>query len=241
MKLTKLLSSAVLFSAMTISGLLTSCQSDIEPPKAKIDVENISRQVRQAINDEIALAELSDTISFQTSTDSALTSVSRDKRPIVINELDVIVENDEYSQALKQYNKRLDDGRNFALKLIFIIIPFLIVTVITAGLFIFLYKRTLERNKLIDNAIRNNYHLPDSFYENNSVFNLKRSTAASDNGQTPPPVNRDQRSFKQGITYICVGVGIMIFFFSVGAPKVAALSSIIVLFGVSRLITYYHD
>lgn len=240
MKLPKLLSTTVFAAALLASGTFTSCYRESTPPEPRLDVDKISEQVRQAIDNEIALVELSDTISFQSTTDSA--TVAASKRPVSINNLKVIVDNDEYSLAVEQYNKRMREGHKFTLSILFLLLPMLIVLAVTVGLFIYVFRKTTERNRLIQQAIENNYQLPDSFYENNNLFNFKKGGTGKDvNGNTPPPTHRDQKLFNKGITYICIGLAIFIFFLTVSAEEAAALALIPVFIGVAKLITYYHN
>jgi len=238
MKFSKTLMAVALTGMLTTSTVLSSCQSDKEPEIPQPNPESIARQVKQAINNEIDLMALTDTISFANTSDSLAQNTN--ERPIVINNLKVLVSTDEYSTALKEYNRRLRDGQRFALKMLFFILPMILLLVLIVGTLWYMVHKTKERNRIIEEAIHNGYNLPDSFYQSNETFSFRKNSIASDsNPNTPPPTNRDQKLFNSGISFTVTGLGLFICMMIWGGLDAAAICLIPIFIGIGKLVTYY--
>lgn len=239
MKLNDFIRKSACMGIIALSMATLSCTSENAPiPQA--NPEGIANQVKQAISNEVELMELSDTISFHSNTDSA--TVDKRQRPIVINHLKILVENDDYSTALDMYNQRLRDGRNFAVKMLTIILPFSFLIIIVAGILWYLLRKTRERNRLIEEAIKNGYQLPDSFYENSGILNFRQPNTTnpdSTSGSIPPPTNRDQRLFQSGLTWFLVGLASFLCLIIWGGIEAAAICLIPTFIGIGKLVTYY--
>lgn len=223
--------------ALAITAM--SCANE-NAPTPQPNPEGIANQVKQAISNEVELMELQDTISFRAGADSA--AVQQQKRPIVINHLKILVENDDYSTALDMYNQRLRDGRNFAVRMLTIILPFSLLIIIVAGVLWYLLRKTRERNRLIEEAIKNGYQLPDSFYENSGILNFKQNNTTNPDGtpgSVPPPTNRDQRLFQSGLTWFLIGLASFICLIIWGGIDAAAICLIPTFIGIGKLVTYY--
>lgn len=221
---------------------LTACSVAPNPPSNQnIDAEAITRQVRNALANEIAFAEMTDTLSNDLENDSTGEKAAVARKPIIIKELRVVVDSDNYSAELMRYNERLNQGHKFALSIIFIIAPLTLILLLVGGVMFYLLRRNRERNQIIEEAIRNNYHLPDSFYENTSDWTSRRRPDSAEQGTTPPPVNRDAKSFKRGVTYTLVGIGIIIMLGIWGGGEAAVIGIIPMMVGIANLITYYKN
>lgn len=218
--------------------LLNSCYVGKEPERIGIKSEAIAVQVKDAIYNEAQLMQLSDTLHI--ANDSAAV-VAKKQQPIVIDNLKVIVSDDSYSIAQQRYNERLKMGQKFALSIIFIIIPVSLILVLTIGVLVFLLKKNNAKNRIIEEAIKNGYQLPDSFYNNSEMFAFgsARNKAGKDSLNTPPPTNRDQRLYSQGISWLLTGTGLFICFLIWGGMDLAAFGLIPMFMGVGKLISYY--
>lgn len=134
-------------------------------------------------------------------------------------------------------------------------------------LFYYLHRR--RKYKTIDRAIMSNYPLPDEFYGKRSARVPQQPTAVYINQMAPPPMPNDPNApqgaqqvppampysqssnplnnitdwapFKSGITTTAVGLGLMFFFWILGATPIAALMVIVVFIGLGKLFTTYQE
>lgn len=217
---------------------LNSCYVGKEPERLGIKSEDIAIQVKDAIYNEAQLMQLTDTLHMASDSAAVMT---KKQQPIVIDNLKVIVSDDSYSIAQQRYNERLKMGQRFALSIIFIIIPVSFILVLTIGVLVFQLKKNNAKNRIIEEAIKNGYQLPDSFYNNSEMFTFGsgRNKAGKDSLTTPPPANRDQRLFSQGISWLLTGIGLFIAFLIWGGMDLAAFGLIPIFIGIGKLIAYY--
>lgn len=132
-------------------------------------------------------------------------------------------------------------------------------------LFYYLHRR--RKYKTVDHAIQNGYPLPDEFYSKRSQRMSKQPTNVYVTQVTPPAANpnaaqepqaaagmpgygqssnplkniTDWTPFKSGITTTAVGLGLLFFFWILGAEPLAALMLIVVFVGLGKLFTTYQE
>ncbi len=142
----------------------------------------------------------------------------------------------------------------------------LMVVVFMVLLFYYMHRR--RKYKTIDNAIKNNYPLPDEFFGKRVARAPQPPTTVYVNHIAPPapdasapqgsqpapgamppyrasgnPLNNitDWAPFKSGIYTLAWGIGLMLFFWIAGAAPIAALMTIVILIGLYKIFTVYQE
>ena len=159
-------------------------------------------------------------------------------------------------QEIDMANRGMDLARDitriFGISVVFIVFFLL--------LFYYLHRR--RKYKTIDNAIMNNYPLPNEFFGKRSmpqqpttvyVNQVVPPTGAANaaDGSQPAPAQAassnplknitDWTPFKSGIRTTAWGLGLLLFFWIVGAEPIAALMLIVVFIGCGKLFTTYQE
>ena len=134
-------------------------------------------------------------------------------------------------------------------------------------LFYYLHRR--RKYKTVDRAIQAGYPLPDEFYGKRSQHIPQQPTTVYVTQVTPPAANpnmpndsqaaqgavppaydqssnplkniTDWRPFKKGFRITAWGLGLLLFFWIVGATPVAALMVIVVFIGLGKLFVAYQE
>lgn len=148
-----------------------------------------------------------------------------------INTQQVILENHNYSEWVDLEKARLsheDDMMAYYVGIIAIISGCIMIVLICAiPVFLicsFIYRKRTYRYRIIEKAIENNVPISESIltdWESQNKGNKKSSQLQS------------------ALVWIAWGLGIMIFFLICGLYEMAGISSIPLLVGVAKLITYF--
>ncbi len=148
-----------------------------------------------------------------------------------INAQQVILENHNYSEWVELEKVRLsyeDDMMAYYVGIIAIISSCIMIVLICAiPVFLicsFIYRKRTYRYRIIEKAIENNIPIPESIltdWESQNKGNEKSSQLQS------------------ALVWIAWGLGIIIFFLICGLYEMAGISSIPLLVGMAKLITYF--
>ena len=161
----------------------------------------------------------------------------------------------EYDIARRGMDLAEDIARGFFVAVVFIVFLSL--------LFYYLHRR--RKYKTVDRAIQAGYPLPDEFFGKRSQHVSQQPTNVYVTQVTPPsdpndpqqaqgavppsygqssnPLNNitDWTPFKKGIKITAWGLGLLFFFWIVGAEPIAALMLIVVFIGLGNLFTTYQE
>lgn len=159
-----------------------------------------------------------------------------------------------FNVAQNGMNLARDITKYFAISLVFI--------VFLALLFYYLHRQ--RKYKTVDQAIQAGYPLPNEFFGKRSRPMPQQPTTVYVNHITPPTTQQgttnaqgnmpplaqsgsklsnitDWAPFKSGITTTAVGLGLLFFFWILGATPLAALMSIVVFIGLGKLFITYQE
>ena len=171
--------------------------------------------------------------------------------------------NEYYNEATIQIPTEESDGPTWPMVAVIAIcfgVPGIIALVALILILRFQRRKNRERHDIIQQAIDNNYPLPESFYTRQPSYQNQCQPGESQNGENPqgqpgpapdmrPGVNqfsqqtmaRDPRKLSSSITLIGVGLALLIAFLSIDNPGVAFVAGGIPLFiGIGRLVAYYY-
>lgn len=180
---------------------------------------------------------------------------------IAPNDTDVVVEDANYEKVLNQQQVDLANrGMDLARDITRYFAWALVAIVLLALLFYYLHRR--RKYKTIDNAIMNNYPLPNEFFGKRSMPQqpttvyvnqvLPSPAANAADGSQPAPAApaassnplkniTDWTPFKSGIRTTAWGLGLLLFFWILGAKPIAALMLIVIFIGCGKLFTTYQE
>lgn len=159
-----------------------------------------------------------------------------------------------FNVAQNGLNLARDITKYFAIALVFIVFFSLL----------FYYLHRQRKYKTVDQAIQAGYPLPNEFFGKRSQPRPQQPTTVYVNQITPPTAPQgasnaqgnmpplaqggsklsnitDWAPFKSGFTTTAVGLGLLFFFWILGATPVAALMSIVVFIGLGKIFITYHE
>lgn len=245
MKLGNRILTAVFFQLL---GIMSIMANDVEESTTVAGfVEKMGSAVENTLN----------TAVIKMSTDSI------EDEKIVVDE---VVANDTVgitdsgeSLSLSLQQEKLEYEHQAHIVAIGVIVPCFTIVVILIGVLIYLFCRQKSRNKLIEQAILNNYQLPESFYtgtsSNKIIYNnipekansleedmSSQSNFSSNNVESKlPPTPFERREFTQAISMSAIGLLILFFFINIDVAFIGIIAGgIPLILGLSKVVTYLY-
>lgn len=250
MKAHALLSRNAMFATLLLAAGLSLSATPAPNDSVKAELEAVAREVGEKIS-KIALTRVSDAIEMSDTVldnDTANATQAGGSTTIIINQK---VANPDDITALAERRQSRTASQVIALG---IIVPCATIIFIVLALLIFLLVRGYNRNRIISEAIRNNYQLPDSFYTGTSskpqpeyveVADTQRAETSHEESKLPPlprvPLTQVEKDYLSK-SLILAGVGLLIFLFflwcsALGVGLLAGGIPFVV--GASRVAVFY--
>ena len=157
------------------------------------------------------------------------------------------MEYDEYDmRELELRHRNQAESRGQMTAIIIVAIVFGTILLIIVACLMIYYMNRRNRLNVVEKAIENNYQLPDSFYtgkQNKPCNTADDNIAAADLSQQSKVQQVlscvSDREMKQAVNLTIVGFGLVLFFSLMGLDVLAALSTIPLLIGISRILIPY--
>lgn len=247
MKTTAFLRRALLAGTILIATSL--CVDAAQAPKdsIKAEIEATLQDVGEKIS-KIALTQVAtaiDSSTIFTEDDSVHATYRAGNTTIIINQ--------KTQEQPFATTTRIKDDKAKVIA-VGVIVPCATIIIIVLALLIFLLVRGYNRNKIISEAIRNNYQLPDSFYTGTNSrstpdyadnIDSRSAEPAAEETKLPPlprvPFTLAEKDYLSK-SMILAGVGLMIFLFFLwcGAIGVGLLAGgIPFVIGAARVAVFY--
>ena len=157
------------------------------------------------------------------------------------------IEYDEYDMRALEYdyeNQAESHAQTTAIIIVAIVFGTILLIIVVCLMIYYMNRR--NRLKVVEKAIENNYHLPDSFYtgkQNKPCYVADDNMAAADPTQQSKVQQAlsyvSDREMRQAVNLAIVGFGLVLFFSLMGLGVLAALSTIPLLIGISRILIPY--